>query len=482
MSQKVQTIRATKTIDAKERFAAYCRVSTSKESQLESLEAQVQHYRDYFANSSDQKLVGIYHDQGITGTKKEIRPGLMQLIMDCKDGKIDTVITKSISRLSRNTTDCIEIVRTLLDADVGIIFEKENINTKSMEGEMMLSIMSSMAEEESRSTSNNVKWGVKKRFQEGTYRLSNAPYGYNLVDGNLKINEKEAEAVKLMFDLALKDNGMTAIANELNKTSYKPKKSATWNRGSIFGIINNEAYTGDIRYQKTYTDETFTRHINYGNEDQYLIRNHHPAIISRATFMKVHDLKAKRKEKFNIKADQSQNRNTFTGKLICGECGTAFKKSRELRRGCKDEYINTWVCQLHRRDRTQCSMVAIREMDVEYAFLVMINKLVQFRNILIRPLYDAVTKKESISMQVTYIKGQISKEFKAYDESFDKSTINFEQKQAIIDLWSYVSQHRKPKVFKPSQFERFVDHVVVKSTHELEFHLKCGLKLKEVID
>ena len=481
MSRKVETIKATKNAFNEIRFAAYCRVSTTKDSQQESFEAQIKHYKDYFKLHPEYKLVGIYNDKGITATKKEVRPGLMQLIMDCKAGKIDMVITKSISRLSRNTTDCIEIVRTLLDADVGIIFEKENLNTKSMEGELMLSIMSSMAQDESESTSKNVKWGVKQRFMNGTYKLSCAPYGYKLNDGALVVDPKEAEAVRLIFSKSLENKGMTTIANEMNKTEYKPRRAKKWNRGSIFGIIGNVAYTGDMLFQKTITDSTFTKRMNKGEENQYYIENHHEPIIDHDTFKKANEMKRQRAVKFNIKPEEATNRYCFTQHIICGECGGNFIRSREWRRR-QNCYIYVWTCLKHRNDKDSCSMTSLREMDIEHAFLLMMCKLVQFRNVIIRPLYDLVKDQESIATNVTFIKGKISRELDEYRKSFDKNQVSYEQKLAIDDLWSFAAKHKKPKEFKPTMFERFVDHIVVNSKHELVFHLKCGLKLKEIIE
>lgn len=160
------------------RVAAYCRVSTSNDAQLESLETQKAHYESYITSRDDWQFAGLYFDEGITGTKKDKRPELMRLMQDCAAKKIDFVITKSISRFSRNTTDCLELVRKLQELDVPIYFEKENINTGSMESELFLTILSSMAEGESTSIAENSKWSIKKRFQNGTYKLSYAPYGY----------------------------------------------------------------------------------------------------------------------------------------------------------------------------------------------------------------------------------------------------------------------------------------------------------------
>ena len=177
---KIDKIQPAKNAEDKLRVAAYCRVSTATDAQLESLEAQKSHYENYINSRDDWCFAGVYYDEGITGTKASKRLELMRLLADCKAKKIDFVITKSISRFSRNTMDCLEIVRTLLNLNIPVYFEKENINTGSMESELFLSVLSTMAEGESASISSNNKWSIKKRFENGTYRLSSAPYGYKL--------------------------------------------------------------------------------------------------------------------------------------------------------------------------------------------------------------------------------------------------------------------------------------------------------------
>ena len=175
---KIDEITSVSSADKKIKVAAYCRVSTDSDAQLESLDAQKTHYENYISSRDDWEFVGLYYDEGISGTKKEKRYELMRMINDCEAGKIDFVITKSISRLTRNTTDCLELVRKLLDLNIPIFFEKENINTGSMESELFLSLLSSMAEDESTSISENSKWSIQKRFQNGTYKISCPPYGY----------------------------------------------------------------------------------------------------------------------------------------------------------------------------------------------------------------------------------------------------------------------------------------------------------------
>lgn len=281
---KIDKIQPSQTSKKKLRVAAYCRVSTDSDAQLESLDAQKEHYKNYITSRDDWAFAGLYFDEGITGTKADKRPMFLQLIEDCKAKKIDFVITKSISRLSRNTTDCLEIVRTLLSLDIPIYFEKENINTGSMESELFLSILSSMAEGESASISENNKWSIKKRFLDGTYKLGYVPYGYRWKDGEILVDPAQTEIVKRIFRELLSGKGTEAIAKELNQEQVPTKKGGRWTSTSIRDIIRNEKYTGDCIFQKTYTDSNFNRHKNDGHLDQYYVPDHHEAIISHEDF------------------------------------------------------------------------------------------------------------------------------------------------------------------------------------------------------
>ena len=188
---------------AKPRVAAYCRVSTKNDEQLLSLEVQKRHYEEKITSNPDWEFAGVYYDEGISGTKKETRPALMRMIADCEAGKIDKILTKSLSRFARNTTDCIELVQKLLNLGISILFEKENIDTGTMESDFLLFVMSSLAEGESVSISNNEKWSIKHRFETGTYKVSYAPFGYDVNDGEFLINEEEAKWVRWIFAEAL---------------------------------------------------------------------------------------------------------------------------------------------------------------------------------------------------------------------------------------------------------------------------------------
>lgn len=266
------------------RVAAYCRVSTDSEEQLVSLATQRKHYESYITANPDWEFAGIYYDEGITGTKKEKRPALLRLIDDCEHKKIDLIVTKSISRFARNTTDCLELVRKLLGLTVYIYFEKENLNTGSMESELMLSILSGLAENESVSIAENSTWSIQSRFQNGTFKLAYAPYGYDVIEGKLVLQPEQATIVKAMFDQTLAGIGTDAIAKELNAKKIPAKRGTHWTATTVRGILKNENYTGDAIFQKTYTDSHFNRHHNHGEKDKYRVEHHHEAIITKDMF------------------------------------------------------------------------------------------------------------------------------------------------------------------------------------------------------
>lgn len=280
--------------------AAYCRVSTGTDEQLVSLEAQKAHYENVIRANPEWEYAGLYYDEGISGTKKENRHGLQELLKDCMDGKVEFIITKSISRFARNTIDCLEMVRTLKDRGISIYFEKENINTGKMEGELLLSVMSGFAAEELKSLSENVSLGVQKRFREGTFIIGYPPFGYKNADKQMVVVPQEAEIVKEIFAAHLSGKGTHAIAKALNERGVPSRKSGHWTATTIRSILTNEKYTGDVLFQKTFTDGSFNRHINHGEKNQFYARDHHEAIISREYFEQAAALLQQRaKEKGN---------------------------------------------------------------------------------------------------------------------------------------------------------------------------------------
>lgn len=285
---RITKIEATKSFIEKKkiRVAAYARVSTRSDEQLLSLETQKEHYYNFISANSEWEYAGLYYDEGVSGTKVEKRDGLLALLKDCEDGKIDRVITKSISRFSRNTTDCLEMVRQLASLNIYLYFEKENIDTEHMSSELMLSILSSIAESESKSISQNSKWSVKHRFEEGTFIISYPPYGYANEEGKMVIIPEEAAVVRDIFNMTINGMGTHVIAKELNEKGVQSRKGTKWHSSTVRGILQNEKYTGDVIFQKTYTDDNYNRHINYGEKNMYLYKNHHEPIISHEIFDK----------------------------------------------------------------------------------------------------------------------------------------------------------------------------------------------------
>lgn len=502
-------------IRKKIRVAAYCRVSTASDEQIISLEAQKAHYEDYIKSNDEWEYAGLFYDEGITGTKKECRDGLLSLIDACENGLIDLVITKSISRFSRNTMDCLELVRKLIGLNVTVIFEKENLNTSTMESELMLSILSSLAESESVSISENSKWSVQKRFQNGTFIIAYPPYGYKNDNGEMVIVPEQAEVVKQIFADTLEGKSTHTIAKELNEQGITSKKGGKWTPGTINAIIRNEKFTGDAIFQKTYTDSKFNRHINNGECDQYLCKGHHEAIVSHEIYEKANEVINQRgKEKGNGKNTQRyQNRYGFSGKIRCGECGGVFK--RRMHYKPSGNYV-AWCCTHHIDDKDSCSMKYITDDGVKTAFLTMMNKLIFAHQIVLKPLLRSLQgyddKDRLLQIQEYEIKLEKNMEQRQVLTSLMASGLlepalfnrenNMliqeeqhlqEEKNKVINsvsgshtkvdalqkLIKAVSAKEMLTEYDDEVFLAHVDHIIVVSRDEIVFVMKCGLKLKE---
>ncbi len=321
------------------KVAAYARVSTKKEAMLNSLAAQVNHYKRLIQNNSKWEFIGVYTDEGVTGTISR-RDEFQLMLEHCKEGKIDMIITKSISRFARNTLTLLKTIRKLKELDIDVYFEVENIHTLSGEGEMILTLLATMAQEESRSTSENMKWRIKKDFEKGLIWGGNDSYGYKIENKTLILVPEEAEVVRLIFELYLKGNGYVKITRILTDKGYKPKIAKTWNPASIRTILNNYNYTGDLILQKSYRENhlTKTKRINNGEFDKYLIENNHEPIISKEFFFAVQELR--REKTSNVK--KSNNNSIFKGKIRCGLCGKMYTFR-------KTKYNDVWVCLTYRQ-------------------------------------------------------------------------------------------------------------------------------------
>ncbi|MGM9540496.1 recombinase family protein [Anaerovibrio sp.] len=281
------------------RVAAYCRVSTSQSEQLDSLENQRIHYQNYIRSNSEWQYAGIYYDEGITGTSISRRGGFCRMMQDARKGRIDLIIVKSVSRFARNTVDCLESIRELARHQVYIIFEQEQICTRQLEDEFLLTIFSALAENESVSISDNVKWGIRQSFRRGTYRSSISPYGYKIKNGVLMVQPEEAVVVQEIFSLAAAGCGPYIITNTINSRGFRTRKGKRWHVNSIKFILRNEKYTGDALYQKSFNDGSYQNRPNSGELPMYYHRNHHKAIISREIFFRTQLEYQKRAVKLN---------------------------------------------------------------------------------------------------------------------------------------------------------------------------------------
>ena len=512
---KIEQTSIKKNKSKKLKVAAYCRVSTDSDEQLESLETQKTHYENYITSRNDWQFAGVYYDEGISGTDKAHRPELKRLIQDCRAGKIDMIITKSISRFSRNTTDCLALVRKLLELNIPVWFEKENINTGSMESELFLSILSSMAADESLSISLNSKWSIKKRFENGTFKISYPPYGYNWDGETMTINPKQAEIVRRIFSEALSGKGIATIAAELNREQIPTKRGGHWSPSGIRGMLANEKYCGDCLYQKTWSDSAYKRHLNHGEQTQYLQQNHHEPIISRKDWEAAQKLISQRANEKNISKgnEKYQNRYAFSGRIICGECGAAFKRRINY---TTDGSYAAWSCKTHLADKDRCSMLFIRDNDLKLAFTTMMNKLIFAHRLILKPyaeslkqnstsqtliriqqletkLAENADKRKTLtklmaqgfidqviySQQTTELLSQadgIRKQIDALKNTTSNETAALMQTK---DLLHFVEKSKMLEAFDDRIFTRFVERIVIHSRHEAAFKLKCGLTLTE---
>lgn len=364
------------------RVAAYCRVSTDSEEQLLSYNSQVTHYKNLVESNLEWELAGIYADEGISGTQTEKRTEFQRMINDAVDGKIDLIITKSISRFARNTLDTLQYVRLLKEHNVAIQFEKENINTLTMNGEMLLVILSSLAQQESESISSNVKMGLKMKMKRGeTVGFSGClGYDYNPLDKTFIINEEEAEIVRFIFGRYIEGAGAFVIAKELTKLNYKtPKGNTQWGEGTVRGIIKNEKYKGDMLLGKTFTVDPLThrRLDNMGEEEKYYIHNHHESIITEELFEEAQKILHIRSSKHNGKGrtDKYSKKHAFSSMIKCGFCGSTAIR-RIWHSGTKHEK-NIWLCvKFVKEGKKSCpDCKGLDEKIIEQSFMDAFNML-----------------------------------------------------------------------------------------------------------
>ena len=378
------------------RVAAYCRVSTELEEQQNSYQVQIAYYTDLINKKKEWTLAGIFADEGITGTQTKKRTEFNRMIRMCRNKKIDLVITKSISRFARNTVDCLEYVRQLKDLGIGVIFEKENINTLTMTSEFMIALYGSFAQAESESISKNVSWGKEKAYREGKVQFQYKHLlGYKKgADGKPEIIPEEAETVKLIYTMFLDGHSMKNIALILHVKGKHTKTGSTeWRTNTITRILQNEKYVGDALLQKTFTSDCITHKVvkNHGERPMYLVTNHHDPIIDRDTYNRVRQELARRNSKRKISDKTITEQGKYSGKyaltelLICGKCGTPYRRTTWAARG-KKQIVWRCISRLEHGKKYCPDSPTIKEEQLHKAIIRAINNYYSCRNDIVKIL------------------------------------------------------------------------------------------------
>ena len=339
-------------IREKKKVAAYARVSMQSERMLHSLSAQVSYYSGLIQKNPDWEYAGVYADDFISGTNTVKRDEFKRMLADCEAGKIDIILTKSISRFARNTVDLLETVRHLKDLGVEVQFEKERIRSMDGDGELMLTILASFAQEESRSISDNVKWGIRKRMQNGIPNGHFRIYGYRWEGDELVVVPEEAEVVKRIFQNFLDGKSRLETERELAAEGITTRDGCRWMDSNIKVVLTNVTYTGNLLLQKEFIADPITKQKkkNRGELPQYYVEDTHPSIIDKATFDFVQEEMARRRELGPL-ANKSLNTSCFTGKIKCPYCGQSYMHNRRVKNGNIQEY---WNCGSKKKKGAGC--------------------------------------------------------------------------------------------------------------------------------
>ncbi len=389
MSSKVKIIPAhhitEQTAEVKKclRVGAYCRVSTDHEEQIGSFENQVEYYTRLIEENPDYELIDIYADEGISGTGTKKRPGFQRMLAACREKKVDLILTKSISRFARNTADCLKYTRELKDLGVTVRFEKEGIETTDATGELLFTILSSLAQEESRNISENTRWGIQRRFQQGVPHISTTNFmGYDKnAEGQLVVNPDQAQIVKRIYREFLEGWSCTEIAHHLCDDQIPGVTGrACWSACTIRRMLRNEKYKGDLLMQKWYTVSYLTKElaVNDGKYDQYYVHHAHEAIIDEEQWEAAQEELTRQmdyREKYHLRESGMSGGGQFNGRIVCGNCGELY--IRRYYHGAKQPI---WRCRrAEPRYGGICQSESIAEKYLQQVMIISWNTLVQKR-------------------------------------------------------------------------------------------------------
>ncbi|MBQ9024432.1 MAG: recombinase family protein [Bacilli bacterium] len=491
----------------KKRVCAYCRVSTDMEDQISSYNSQIIHYSNVIKSNPDWIFVGIYADEGITGTQTKKRVEFLRMIEDCKRGKIDMIIAKSISRFARNTVDTLKYVRMLKGLGIDIYFEKENIHTLDMNNELLLTLFSAFAQGESESTSENVKLGYRAKMKRGEPCGTIACYGFiwDKINKEILINEKEAAVVRKIFDLYLKGFGSTIICKKLNEEGIpSPKGGNKWYPSVIKTMLRNEKYVGDLCGQKSYILDPIThkQKKNRGEKTKYYVKEHHAGIISREIYDKAQDIYNKRSIKLKDGEEYCEKfsmRYTYSSKIKCGNCGSNFKRRITHyvnKLGEKHSYVY-WICSCKNDDKNKCDdRISIRQEELDSLFIELFNKVKKQydNNFLYKKISEYInnynknndidTYKKKISeindkisrlidiklsnnideMSFNNKYKELKKQLEEYEISINKVSISDNNREYQLEQLNKIEQilnNTKIKKFNDNVFKNMVNHIII---------------------
>jgi len=502
---------------AKRRVAGYARVSTDSEEQQTSYEAQVDYYTRYIRSKPEWEFVNVYTDEGISATNTKKREGFNQMVQDALDGKIDLIVTKSVSRFARNTVDSLVTVRKLKEKGVEVYFEKENIYTLDSKGELLITIMSSLAQEESRSISENVTWGQRKRFADGKITLPYKQFlGYKKGENGLpEIVPKEAETVRLIYKLFMEGKTVNAIARHLMSQNIPtPSGKELWRTSTIESILTNEKYKGSAILQKKFTVDFLQKKmkINEGEVPQYKVEDSHPAIIEPEEWELVQTEMTRRKS-------QGKHHNSlspFSAKICCGDCGE-FYGSKVWHSNSK--YKRTiWQCNHKFKGDKKCRTPHLYEDDIKALFLRAFSKLMSNRTALIEDCrllhshlldFSEIERKSKEVLDEMEIVSELVKrlinenaatpisqdkyieKYDGYTERFNKAKAEYEKFQKEIEerkikadaisgfMFEVLELDELPIKFDEKLWNSVVDTVIVSEDESLVFKFKNGTEIEE---
>lgn len=507
-------------VTALENVTYYARVSTDSDEQEESYERQKEHFEAKIKSNPKWNYIEGYADWGATGTRAETRKNFMRMIDDCRAGKINRILCKSISRFGRNTVDTLKYVRELRDLGISIFFETQQIDTMTAGGDVLITILAAMAEQESRTMSTNIKWSFQKRFKDGRVLINANTLGYKKDGDNYAIVEEEAEIVRTIFRNYIAGDSVRQIAEMLNAEGKRTKCGYLWKANSILNILANDKYTGNAVMGKSFKPDVLSprRVKNEGQAPSYYMPNSHPAIITQEMFDMAQAEKANRKAlRSTAKTGKGKYSQKYilSGLLVCGQCGGKFRRnSRKLASG---ESVPTWVCITHQLDRDKCGMKPLKEDDVYAAYERAIERLIGDASEIIEIVRQSTqeglqvdesngieevrealmqARKEVLDLFKARKDGYISSsEYEKKYEEYSRTIIELEEREKVINeqnLQNQLAQRKLDEAYEllvnagenrldRDVMRKIVDVIKVNSKHELEFQFKCGVNIIESV-